>query len=73
MRRKYGVSGYGYGDEGDGARTPFYKPARRLMALSRRYVLGFWHIGRPKKGSAGEIDVPVPYSKGNLSVFWRLF
>ena len=29
--------------------------ARRFMALSRRCVLWFWHIGRPTRGSAGAI------------------
>ena len=29
--------------------------ARRFVALSRRCVLWFWHIGRPTRGSAGAI------------------
>jgi hypothetical protein len=41
----------GYGEDGDGARILFYKlpggaSMRRFMALSRRCVLGFWHIAR---------------------------
>jgi hypothetical protein len=34
--------------------------ARGFVALSRRCVFGFWHTGRPARGSAGTIDVPVP-------------
>jgi hypothetical protein len=49
------------------ARTMSLVVARMTMArepLSRRCVLGFWHIGRPTRGSAGTINVPAP--QGNI-------
>jgi hypothetical protein len=51
----------GYGEDDDSARIMFYKlpGGEEVYGLSRRCVLGFWHIGRPTRGSAGTIDVPV--------------
>jgi hypothetical protein len=43
------------------ARAVLLAMAGMTMALSRRCVLGFWHTERPTRGSAGTINVPVPY------------
>jgi hypothetical protein len=36
----------------------------------RAWVPGFWHIGRPKRDSAGTINVPVPHSVQQYNLTW---